>query len=62
MRLSTVIAGLLFGLEAAAIRVGTVQPGKIEAEVRARGFGSRVVQKAQSPSSLTVLVAYLLSL
>ena len=34
MRFSTVVAGLLFGLEAAAIRVGPIQPGKIAAEVR----------------------------
>lgn len=34
MRFSTVVAGLLFGLEAAAIRVGPVQAGHVAAEVR----------------------------
>lgn len=37
MRFSTVIAGLLFGLEAAAIRVGPVQAGQVAAEVRSNG-------------------------
>lgn len=49
MRLSSVIAGLLFGLEAAAIRVETIQPGKIEAEVRTSDFLAvwRTERKAQ---------------
>ena len=35
MRFSTIITGVLFGLEAAAIRVGPIQAGQIAAEVRA---------------------------
>ena len=33
MRFSTVVAGLVFGLGAAAIRVGPVQAGQVAAEV-----------------------------
>ena len=44
MRFSTVIAGLLLGLETAAIRVGPIQPGKLDAEVGTCGSSRRVAQ------------------
>lgn len=47
MRFSTVIAGLLFGLEAAAIRVGPVQAGQLAAEVRLSNLVCVVAQKAR---------------
>ena len=44
MRFSTVIAGLLFSLETAAIRVGPIQAGQVAAEVRINGLGRVVAQ------------------
>jgi hypothetical protein len=38
MRFSTVVAGLAFGLGAAAIRVGPVQAGQVAAEVRTNHY------------------------
>lgn len=48
MRLSSVVAGLLFGLEAAAIRVGPVQPGKVAAEVRLNHLSRLVAQEREA--------------
>jgi hypothetical protein len=48
MRFSTVVAGLLFGLEAAAIRVGPVQPGKVAAEVCLNHLSRLVAQEHEA--------------
>lgn len=47
MRFSTVIAGLLFGLEAAALRVGPVQADQLNAEVRLSSPICVVAQEAR---------------
>lgn len=49
MRFSTVIAGLLFGLEATAIRVGPVRAGQVAAEVCTHSCLLAVAQQAQRP-------------
>lgn len=56
MRFSTVVAGLVFGLGAAAIRAGPVQAGQVAAEVRT---DSCDVCGAMSPlpRSLVMLIA-----
>jgi hypothetical protein len=59
MRFSTVVAGLLFGLETAAIRVGPIQSGKLDAEVRTCGSSRCVAQYGSFPRSLTMLIARL---